>query len=308
MKDQNYIAATENIGLVDLKRSWIEVRGADSKNFLNGRLTNNVTALQNSGCYSLLLTPKGKLIADLFCYPCGDLFGIDCNTSIKEKVLEELKRYIIFQKVELIDQSNRWGTLCLIGPKAKSFLETVVSKLPQKEMEYVSNEVEGDLFDVILKKLWGFPAFEIWVRKETIEKFKAILNLPTIDRKTQEVLRVESATPLFGVDMDENTIPLEANLQNAISFDKGCYVGQEIIARIHYRGHVGKQLVQIKIESFEPPKAGERIFSAEGEEIGFVTSSCFSPKFGAPIALAYLKYSFLNSPTIKVGSYSATKL
>lgn len=274
-------------GLIDLSsRCWIEVKGADSRKFLNSILTNNIQTLQGkTGCYAALCTPKGKMIADLFCYTCEDYFGIDCSAALKPAILETLKKYIVFQKVELKDQSEKWGALGILGGDFPGW--------PSKEFEYDFVEWENFKLWVIQKKIWGQDGFELWARRDQLSQLKTKLGLPEIDKATQEVLRIESATPLFGVDMDENTIPQEAGIYSALNFNKGCYIGQEIIARLEHRGHVGKKLCQFKIEGEAVPTKGEKIISGE-KEVGTVTSACFSPKFNAPLALGFLQYAALN--------------
>lgn len=308
MQMELYHNATQNAVLLDLSdRVYLDVKGPDSKKFLNGILTNNIQALKGAtGCYSCLCTPKGKMIADLYCYTCGDYFGIDCSAALKPIILETLKKYIIFQKVELVDQSEKWGAVGVIGPKAVDFIKSKRIKIPEKEFEYCEATFDGLSMWVIRKKIWGLDGLELWCHREQLEKLKKSLNLPALNKETQEILRIESATPLFGVDMDQNTIPQEAGLYNALNFNKGCYVGQEIIARLEHRGHVGKKLVQIKIDSEKPPAAGEKILSPDGQEIGHITSSCFSPKFGSALALGYIRHAFLIQTDAKVADKVAT--
>ena len=340
MHSEIYNQVTQNMGLVDLSdRCWVEVKGGDSKKFLNGILTNNIQTLQpKTGCYSCLCTPKGKMIADLFCYNCPPLqpggrsenyFGIDCSSKLKLTLLETLKKYIIFQKVELFDQTDKWGTCAVIGPKVngeKGLGDTqcwpwgfvrgphgntegqdpTLSLRANYDYDFV--EWEGFKIWMIRKTMWGLPAFEMWVARDQLPSLKSKLNVPELDPETQEVLRIESATPLFGVDMDENTIPQEANLYTALSFNKGCYVGQEVIARLEHRGHVGKQLRSLKLEGDKIPQRGEKIFSEDGQEIGTVTSSCFSPKFSSPIALGYIRYASLSLKEVRIGNSTANFL
>ncbi len=302
MQNEAYHNATQNTALIDLKdRAYIDVKGADARKFLNGILTNNIQALQGAtGCYSCLCTPKGKMTADLYCYTCEDYFGIDCAVVLKTTVLETLKKYIIFQKVEVVDQSEKWGAVGVIGPKAVEFLAPKFLKLPQKEFGYEFVEWHHFKIWVLRKTMWGLPAYELWVSRKDLGELKVKLNLPELDSETKEILRIESATPLFGVDMDENTIPQEANLYSALNFNKGCYVGQEIIARLEHRGHVGKKLVQLKLSGTTLPKKGEKIFSTEGQEIGQVTSSCLSPKFQSALALGYIRYASLDLTEVNI--------
>ncbi|MDZ4224755.1 MAG: hypothetical protein U1D33_02495 [bacterium] len=286
MRKELYHNATQNAAIVDLSdRAYIDVKGADARKFLNGILTNNIATLQGAtGCYACLCTPKGKMIADLYCYTCGDTFGIECSAALKPIILETLKKYIIFQKVELVDQSEKWGACGVIGPKAREIVSQKIPKLPEKNFEYIYTEWEGFKLWIICKERWGLPGFELWTNREHLPLLCNLpagrqgrglgggrLGLPVLDKETQEILRIESATPLFGVDMDENSIPQEAGLYNALSFNKGCYVGQEIIARLEHRGHVGKKLVQIKLDGNTVPNPKEKIFSTPGDESGYIT-------------------------------------
>lgn len=292
--------------LLEHNLCWIEIKGPDSRKFLNSRLTNDINKLQGkSGCYSLLLTPKGKIIADCFCYPCGDYFGIDCDLSLKPALLENIKKYIVFQKVEVNDQSEKWGALSILGPKSKDHLQPVLKDLPSQEFSYTEPKWDNLQLFAIYKKQWGLPSYELWTHKEKIPELRAKLNLPILTGEEQQKLRIESGTPLFGVDFDENTIPQEAGLYSALSFDKGCYVGQEIVARLEHRGHVGKQLVQFTLEEKTPPPRGEKIFSHDGKEIGAVTSSCFSPTFNLAMGLGFVRYQFLDQKEVKIGSSKA---
>jgi len=296
----------DNCACIELNRSWIEVKGADAKKFLNGLLTNDINKLQGkSGCYALLLTPKGKIIADCFCYTCGDTFGIDCEQSLKPVILEHLKKYIVFQKVELSDQGGDWQALGVIGPKAKEFLSMQLKELPTTEYTYLETVFGEIKLWVILKNRWGLPCYELWVKKSQATELKNKLNFPEISHEAQEILRIESGTPLFSIDFDQNSLPQEACLDEALSFDKGCYVGQEIVARLEHRGHVGKQLVQLFIEGNNPPTRGEKIFSDDGKEIGRITSSIFSPTDKKSVSLGIISYASLNLTEVMAGDLKA---
>lgn len=303
---KQYETATTQVALVvNLKRGFFDVKGVDARKFLNGVLTNDIGKLEGkNGCTALICTPKGKILADLFVYTCGEFFCFEVDASLKEKTLEILKKYIIFQKVELVDQSEKFETAAILGPKAKEFLSSKGIPTPEAEFGYDEGKCEEREIWVIHKKLWGLPAYEIWLRRdETLD-----WQLPALSLKTQEILRIESATPKYGVDMDENTIPQEAGLYHALSFTKGCYVGQEVIARLEHRGHVGKKLLQLKMEGEFLPPPGEKIFANTGQEAGTVTSSCFSPQYNAPVALGYIRYVFLGFKEFRIGETRAQVL
>lgn len=262
---------------IDLShRGRLKVEGPEAKNFLNGIVTCDVKKLKNSWSYALHLTHRGKIVFDFFLQESGGLFIIDVASGIKEQLFQTFQKYIVFQKARIIDTSADWGAVAILG-----------DNLP------LLQEEEGLLiFD---KPLWGLPSREIWSSRERILALKNRLKLPECSREAQEVLRIESATPKFGVDFGTETLPQEANLYNALSFDKGCYVGQEIVARLEHRGHVAKQLVLLATEDLL--KSGDKILAAENQkEVGTITSSVLSTKYDSPIALAYLKYSALSTP------------
>ena len=274
------------LGLLDLSEyGLIEVRGNDSRSFLNGILTQDIKTLPyGKGAYACLCTPKGKILADLFCYAAEDHFKLECHKNLKGKILELLSRYVLIQKVSLQDLSQEWGGVGILGSESPSFIQTHFPKSS----------------GIIYKLQWGYPCFEFWMKKEHLLSFQASfqekLALPFISKEEQEILRIESKTPLYGVDMNENTIPQEANLSQALNFKKGCYIGQETIARLQNLGHVNKQLVLLKIDGESALDKESKIVTQDGKEIGFITSQCFSPKYQSRIALGYLQYAYLNDP------------
>lgn len=257
--------------LIDLShRCRLEVQGPDAESFLNGLVTCDVKKLKNSWSYGLHLTHKGKIVFDFFLHKCEGTFFIDVDAALKEDMLRTFQKYIVFQKAQITDTGAHWRAFAVIGPYAK-----------------IAGSVD--------KPLWGYESQEVWAPRDQIESMKAACSLSELSQKDQEILRVESATPKFGVDFGVDTIPQEANLYNALSFTKGCYVGQEIVARLEHRGHVSKQLVLLATK--ELLKRGDKVLAAEDQkEIGVVTSSAISPKYKTPICLATIKYQWLQKP------------
>ena len=232
------------------KRGLFDLQGEDVRKFLNGIVTQDIQTLKTgNSCYALLCNNKGKILADLFVYCAGDKhFFVDCDLALRQKVWDQLKRYIIFQKIELQDLSDQWrGATVMNGGRA------------------VPTSVR-----TIRKTVWGFPAMELWIPSGISVPF----DLPVLGEAEQEILRIESATPKYGVDFDETNLPQEVGLLQAVSFTKGCYVGQEIIARLQHLGHVNKQLV---------------LATSPEEPLDKVTSRCNSPKYQAEIRLGYEK-------------------
>lgn len=228
-----------NLNFLDLENICVlEVFGKDARSFLNGLLTNDIQKLKlGEGCYTLICSPKGKILADLFCFCIEeDKFRIILSKELRQKVFDLFQKYIIIQEVEIQDFSGTWDVL---------------------------------------------------------ESLKSKIEMSTEKR---EILRIESMVPKYGVDMDENTLPQEAGLYHALNFQKGCYIGQETIARLEHLGHVNKLLALIQLD--KEVKINSKIFSREGEEIGRITSECFSKKYKSFIALGYIRYSYAKENTI----------
>ena len=300
------------LGLLDLSEyGLIEVRGNDSRSFLNGILTQDIKTLPyGKGAYACLCTPKGKILADLFCYAAEDHFKIECHQNLKGKILELLNRYILIQKVSLQDLSQEWSGVGVLGSESPSIVQ---KHFPQfSGIAPLSHQKISDVW-ILYKLQWGYPCFEFWMKKEHLSSFQASfqvsfqkqLAVPFISKEDQEILRIESKTPLYGVDMDETTIPQEAHLFHALNFQKGCYIGQETIARLQNLGHVNKELVLLKIDEKEEVSKGSKIFTQQGEEIGFITSQCFSPKYQCVIALGYIRYAHFEEKEFRVGEKKA---
>ena len=288
------------LGLLDLSdRCVTQVFGSDSRLFLNRILTQDIQTLSlGKGSYACLCTPKGKILADLFCYADQDDFKIECHQNLKDKILDLLRRYIFIQKVSLQDLSQEWGGVGVLGQESPSFVRTY---FPHFSVEApFSHKSILDVW-IVYKSQWGYPCFEFWMKKENLVSFQKKLDAPFISKEDQEILRIESKTPLYGVDMDETTIPQEAHLFHALNFKKGCYIGQETIARLQNLGHVNKQLVLLKIDEKEEVSKGSKIFTQQGEEIGFITSQCFSPKYQCVIALGYIRYAHFEEKEFKIG-------
>src|SRR3989338_11615749 len=290
------------LGLLDLsERCLIEVRGSDARSFLNGILTNDIkTVSAGGGCYAYLCTPKGKILADLFCYALEDHFKLECHQNLKDKILELLNRYILIQKVSL--QVLDWGGVGVLGAESSSFIQ---KHFPQ--FSWTTPFSHKDISDLwmIYKLQWGYPCFEFWMKKKDISSFQEKLGLLLISKEDQEILRIESKIPLYGIDMDENTIPQEVNLFHALNFKKGCYIGQETIARLQNLGHVNKQLVLLKIDGESALDKESKIVTKDGNEIGFITSQCFSPKYQCVIALGYIRYAHFEEKEFRVGEKKA---
>ncbi len=269
----DYGALENSCGVVELPWSVFRITGPDRKKFLNGLVTSDVLKLAAGlGQSACLLTPKGMLRAHFLLYDDADGLLVLCPTSTSVNFAETMKKMIMLSESKIEEASARLSCLLLAGPKTPRVFAAAEALVlwprlgAECRVAVVARARRAELVSELERagvKPVGAEAFEVW--------------------------RVERGLPLFGVDMNDATIPLEARLDDAISFDKGCYMGQETISRVHNLGHLNKILVQLKVTAAEPPAAGSAVLGADGKELGKVTSSVVSPKFGGILALATVR-------------------
>ena len=283
--------------------------GADRASYLQGLLTNDVVALKaGEGCYAAYLTAQGRMIADLYVYELGDVILLVTSGGVKDIVLAKLDQFIFSEDVQLGDVTATFAQVAAVGPDASHVVATVVSAVTGAKLaampEHGSMRTEWKGQPAIIASVadTGVPGYDIFIEHTRAGEFKAALTAAgamPLEQSTAEALRIESGVPLFGVDMDGETIPLEAGIEaRAISFTKGCYVGQEVVIRVLHRGHgrVARKLVGLSIDGKRVPSPGAAIRVGD-REIGEVTSSTWSPALNRPIALAYVHRDFLEPGT-----------
>ena len=288
-------------------RGRIVLLGKDRASYLHGLLTNDITSLQAGfGCYSAYLTPQGRMIADLWVYELGDVILLNLpSVETKNTVLQKLDQFIFSEDVQLGDVTGDFAQVAIVGPEAARVVATLLGESAERlsslpEHGCLRGSIAGGAAIVTRVTDTGEAGFDLYVerlRLDTLRQALASLDVEEADADTVEVLRVEAGIPRFHVDMNEETIPLEAGIEpRAISMSKGCYVGQEVIIRVLHRGHgrVAKKLVGLTIDSASVPSPGAVVKSGE-QEIGRVTSAVRSFALDRPIALAYLQRDFLEA-------------
>lgn len=298
---QPYRAAREGAALFPRSRGLILVSGSDRASYLQGLLTNDITALQaGGGCYAAYLTAQGRMISDLHAYELGDVLLLTLPATTKDLVLAKLDQFIFSEDVQLGDVTEAYASTDVLGPDAARVLAQVTG-LPADDLRALPehgnrrHDVLGQPHIVLRVDDTGVGGFALVGPRDTATPLQEALvaaGAVRLDAESADALRVEAGVPRFGSDMDEETIPLEAGIESrAISFTKGCYVGQEIIIRVLHRGHgrVARKLVGLQFAaSADVPAAGTTLHAAE-KEVGAVTSSAWSPTLGSPVALAYVK-------------------
>ena len=304
--DIAYRAARRHAACIDRSnRGRIVVSGRDRASYLQGLLTNDITALKpGEGCYSAYLTPQGRMFTDLFVYELGDLMLLDVPREVKDTLLAKLDQFIFTEDVQLGDATETFAEIAIVGPEAARILAGVLdagsidalTALP--EHGNFRGHIGGQPAIVTRVTDTGEAGFGVYVEgpqegglKSTLESAGAI----ALNAETADAIRIEAGVPAFHRDMDEETIPLEAGIEaRAISMTKGCYVGQEVIIRVLHRGHgrVAKKLVGIVLDGESVPPSGAAARAGD-RQVGHVTSSVWSPALNRPIALAYLQRDFV---------------
>lgn len=312
-----YAAVRQSVGVCDMShRGLVRVTGADRQRFLHAMVSNDVMNLApGQGCYATLLTNKGKLIADFVVYADTMAHWIDLEPQMAQPFIEAIAVFVISDDVTFTDETNEWGVVSIQGPDAADLLMfTCGQELP--DMPFYSHRVctlagheallirrshTGEEGYQLLAPQGALPAIfnALWEHRDTCDAWAVGLD-------TLEVLRIEAGVPVLGRDMTEDTIPIEANLLTAISYTKGCYVGQEVIARIDARGHVNRQLTGLLLNGDTLPAAGDLIASPD-RTVGWITSTTHSPVLKQNIAMGYVRREFLSPGTyLKVQSEEKT--
>jgi glycine cleavage system T protein len=301
-------------GLFDFSfRAKFRMKGRDHVRLLQRLVSNDVKKLApGQGTYAALLNAQGHILVDLRLYCAADSFLADTDADLREKAMQGLRRYIIADQVE-IEPLDLYG-LAFQGPRALPLLaKTLHIDLPaMQEFDHFASNYAGFPIRVVRASSTGEDGYEVWVSAHGMEAVwgAACGQAPTYDTlacgwEALESLRIEAGIPRYGQELGEDVIPLEAGLWNALSFNKGCYVGQEIVERARSRGHVNWKLMGLIVNAPQPPGPGEKLV-AEGREIGEVTSSCVSPTLGKTLALAYVRHEVSEPGTILAFASGAT--
>jgi folate-binding protein YgfZ len=284
----------------------LAVQGGDRTRWLNGMVSNDVAALtpgpQGSGCYALLLTPQGRIVADLHVLLRPEELWLELPRAEVPVVRERLAKLVIADDVRLTERSQEFGRMGVEGPSALPLLREVLSPADQDRAAALSPdacvEVKIAGVKVVLSAFgWtGERALQLFVPGATAETQRvrdALLaagarhGLVVAHEEVLEILRVEAGIPRLHAELSEQVLPPEARLERAISYTKGCYTGQEIIARLRSRGQVAHLLVGIAAEAGGAAKRGDAV-RVSGEGVGEVTSAVYSARAGE-IALAFVR-------------------
>lgn len=284
-----YQLLKQHIGLLDRsERGKLLLSGADVAEFLQGQLTNDIEALRPAqGCYAALLTHKGKLRADVRVLRGEGWCLLDTESAGHGPLAKTVQMYSLGRDVRLRDETTGRAILSLIGPAS-------ASRLDVEPADGEHSFVEGAHGLYVRTDL----GIDVICAAEEVDAVLAALGVESVSAATAECLRIESGRPRYGQDMDADTIPQEAGLNDrAVSFAKGCYVGQETVARLHYKGKPNRHLRGLRLGA--PAAHGDPVVGGE-KAVGRIGSACVSPTHG-PIALAILRRDVGPGDTVVVG-------
>ena len=257
-------------------RGLISVRGSEAVQFLDGMITNDVKTLVDGAVMKAAFpNAQGRLLAVVRVTRNGERFLIETEAATRQKVFDNLFRFTMAGDFQVEDLSDEYSYIRVFD---RSFIPITPPFIEFDRKGGTEYFVHGE----------DAPDFVGELR---------YLDAVAVSDELYEVLRIESGTPLYGVDMDENTIVPEVGIEDMISYTKGCYVGQEIIARIHFRGHVAKKLTGVVGDEKSELKAGTELNTKDGKNAGRVTSVTVSPKLQKLVGLAYVRYEHLANGT-----------
>ena len=294
--ESSYQALTAGCGVADFSnRSRIWVTGADRVQFLHSFCTNDIKRLAiGEGCEAFLTNHQGKTVGHaLVRAQQGDALVLDTSPQQATKLIQHLEHFVISDRVEFHDRTLTTGELLVAGKHAPRLLSEIGQGSPTTNLwQHSLQSIAG--LSVVVQKV-DYVGEDSYFLTTSSEDLATVLHALTTagavpcDSASVDAVRIEAGFPLFGADITDENLPQEIGRDaQAISFKKGCYLGQETVARIDAMGHVNRLLSRVKFTSADIPDPGTELFT-DGKSVGRVTSACWSPKFGSPLAFAMLR-------------------
>lgn len=297
-------------------RAQLAVAGSDRATYLQGLLTNDIQALTpGSGCYAAWLSPQGRMLTDMHVLQSSGMILMDVPADLAAATLDRLDQFVFSEDVRLESLEKSLTSVWVHGPQAASVIEGVVSGLSRtspgdwSDYHHDTAAFGGEPVSIARIDQLGVPGYCVFLARASEGRFVEAAvaeGARVVSPESILAARIEAGYPVFGVDMTDDTIPLEAGIeQRAISFSKGCFVGQEVVIRVLHRGggRVARKLVGLRLPTASG--AGAKVRSGQ-REIGFLTSAAISPRLG-PIALGYVHRDFTAAgTTVEVDAHPAT--
>lgn len=292
-------------GLIDLSsRGRIEIGGTEALMFLNGLITNDMKTLSENGwMHAAFPNVQGRMLASARVINRNSTFLFDTEAATRERIVKTLGRFTMAGDFRLTDVTSETALISVQGARAVEIVRAVVGEeaASVERASVVNANWRDESISVIRATHTAEDGFDLFT--------SAHIAAPLWDALSQagarhvgfdalEILRIEAGIPRYGVDVDETKVVLETGLDDAVSFTKGCYIGQEIIARIHFRGHVAKRLAGLLLDTPGDVRRDDKIRTPDDKEIGWITSATHSPICNRTVALGYVKYDYLQPGTL----------
>jgi len=281
---EHYKAARDAAVLVE--KDWLGaliLSGIDRVSWLQGMVTNDVQKQSGDGCYAAHLNAQGKIVAPMTVLVDTDSVWLGVERACIDKLAAAFDRFIIMEDVQVQNASDEYEVLGVIGPTAPEVLRTWLGQSLNLDRMYAHQQFPECR---VARSEFGY---DVWVRREVADKALRSLagsGATPIDRGAWDVLRTEAGLPVYGMDIDETTTLPELG-DRGISYEKGCYIGQEVVARIKYIGHVNRKFVGFVCEGEILPEIQSKV-RWNGKDVGYVTTALLSPGVGKPIALGFV--------------------
>lgn len=302
-----YEAVRNFAGLFNLASfGKISIKGKDRVKFLQGLTSNDIAKLpEGNGLYTILPTLKGKIASEATVFAFPDHLLLILHPGLLETTLGILKKFKIGSDAQIEDLTETFSLFSIQGPKSEQIVsDWLKGSLPElKSFQFISHTFEETALQIIRNGWSGEPGFDFLLPSSRKEDFQNRLleagkasGLVPAGEEAYEIIRIEAGVPLYGAELSDEILPQEAGLeQKAVSYTKGCYIGQETIARLHYLGHTNRSLAGLLLDRDIPGK-NDKIVSGE-KEIGWITSRTFSPSLKRVIALGYLHRQYIQAGT-----------
>ncbi|HXR76633.1 MAG TPA: glycine cleavage T C-terminal barrel domain-containing protein [Bryobacteraceae bacterium] len=266
----------------------IRATGEDRARLLNAMATNDIKSLDpGEGCYSFFLNAQGRILGDAVIFNLGESLLIHTEPETRPKLQEHIEKYIIADDVTLSDETEQWATIGLEGPESAEKLKAISATLPNRDFGVA---LWGGGF-VAKISATGAPGYRMFCpatqHSHLVDTLKTA-GLEQADGEAMNIVRLEHGKPRYGVDITERYLTQETNQMHAVSFSKGCYLGQEIVERVRSRAQIHRVLTSVRVNCRVAPVPGTKL-KVDGKDVAEITSAAFSPALNEVVALAYVR-------------------
>jgi len=296
-------AVRNGVGFLEHAYGILTITGDDRVEYVDNAVSNRIPATDGAGTYALLLDPQGHIETDMYVYNAGERLLVFTPPGEGESLAAEWREKIFIQDVDISVSTGDFGVFGVYGPQATEKIASVFNEqTPDEHLSFVRGSM-GDAGVTVVRTdgVAGEEGYEVICAVDIVEDvFDTLenrgLNAAPFGYRTWNALTLEAGTPLFEPELD-GEIPNVLGLRNAVDFEKGCFVGQEVVSRVENRGQPSRQLVGLSVEV--APEAGAAVFAGD-EAVGEITRAVDSPSVGEPIALALVDFGIEGDLTVRV--------